>query len=101
MAAPVGEAPGLVHAFADFELLADLLKLGPADDTLDRWTALLRDAGFNASHVLDHDIGSSGLAACMADDAWRLANRLGLIDPGSPDDLTRSGDSIRGLAIPG
>ena len=98
MAAPVAESPGLVRAFADFALLPDLLKLGTGADTLERWTALLRDAGFNASHVLDHDIGSSDLAAYMADDAWRLASRLGLIDPEAPSGLTPSGNIIQRLS---
>ena len=92
--AALAEGPGLVHAFAEFALLPDLLKLVQTGDAPGDWQALMHEAGLNMSHVLDRDIGTTDPVSYMADDAWRLAERLELVDPTAPRGLTQTGRTI-------
>ena len=94
MAATLAGGAGLVRAFADFALLPDLLRIVPDGNGRERWPTLMREAGLNASHVLDPDIGSDDLAAYMADDAWQMSRRLGLIAAQPTGGLTAAGDQI-------
>ena len=92
---------GLSGIFVDFDLLPSLLaraergEVGRVEITA-AWSTYLDSVGFNQSH-LDPDEFPSGMSAadCTAADAWRFAERLGLIGPSGP---TVGGLQITALA---
>ena len=73
--------------FVDFELLPDLMmrSVRSREDTIESWTTHLEAAGFDARHIDPESVpGSLSLAAMLASDAWRFAERMGLIDVDGP-----------------
>ena len=92
---------GLSGIFVDFDLLPSLLaraergEVGRVEITA-AWSTYLDSVGFNQSH-LDPDEFPLGMSAadCTAADAWRFAERLGLIGPSGP---TVGGFQITALA---
>ena len=88
-APPVAMRGGLSGVFVDFDLLPRLL--ARAELTSDRvetiadWSAFLDQVGFEDAH-LDPDEFPAGMSAadCIAADAWRFAERMGLIGANGP-----------------
>ena len=80
---------GLCGVFLDFDLLPRLLAraetAGGRANTVADWSALLDQAGFKESHI-DPDELPAGMSSAdrAAADAWRFAERIGLVDPGGP-----------------
>ena len=97
MAAPVDPERGLARAFAEFWLLPDLLALpGSGDGPPAAWADLLSEHGYNMDHVFDEDLPPGpDVASVMAQDAWRIADWLELIDA---DGLTVPGRGIAAVA---
>ena len=89
MAGPLVPAaePLLVHCFAEFDLLPDLLvrRLRHPDETdaetVDAWARVLDKRDCNSDHVLDDEIpGGVPLETFMARDALVFCQRIGLLD---------------------
>ena len=91
---------GLSGIFVDFDHLPRLL--ASAEATSDRiqtvaaWSAFLAEVGFEEAHI-DPDEFPAGMSAadCMAADAWRFAERMGLIESSGP---TAAGRDVAALA---
>ncbi len=99
MAETVDNCSTLVRAFAEFELLPDLLARTPVPGpssiaqrgppklidqaaALRRWTDILASAGANMDHAEPEDLPSgTARERFLAEDAWQLANRLGWVNP--------------------
>ena len=99
MAETVDKRCTLVRAFAEFELLPDLLARIPVPESsedvgfgpperideavaLRRWTDFLATAGANMDHAEPEDLPSdTARERFLAEDAWQLANRLGWVNP--------------------
>ena len=85
--APVAMRGGPSGIFVDFDLLPDLLGnvSGARSETVAAWSALLTAAGFENEH-LDADAvpDDQDEADRTAADAWRFAERMGLIGPDGP-----------------
>ena len=102
--AEINERCTLVRAFAEFELLPDLLARtsvpGPRESpdrsvagyaaprrideavALETWTEFLAGAGANMDHAETEDLPLDGSTeGYLAEDAWRLAKRLGWVTP--------------------
>ena len=98
------EAPAIARrggpsgSFADFDLIPLLLirakDTGDRDATIKDWTSYLADVGFESAHI-EQDARNVPLAPRVAADAWRFAERMGLLDV---DGLTRTGREIASLA---
>ena len=94
---------GLCGVFVDFDLLHALLSLagrnGTREEITAAWSAFLRDAGFEASHM-DPDELPAGTAPVdrIAADAWRFAERLGWIEAGR---LTDDGGRVAAISMRG
>ena len=82
MAAPVDHQAGLARAFAEFWLLPDLLAAWEPDATPpSAWARLLEREGYTVDHIAEDELPEGpDLASVMADDAWRVANWLELVD---------------------
>ena len=84
---PVAMRGGPSGVFVDFDLLADLLAKATDGraETIAAWSALLTAGGFENEH-LDADAvpDDQDEADRTAADAWRFAERMGLIGPDGP-----------------
>ena len=84
---PLAMRGGPSGIFVDFDLLPDLLgnASGARSETVAAWSALLTAAGFENEH-LDADAvpDDQDEADRTAADAWRFAERMGLIGPDGP-----------------
>ena len=83
MAQPLTEQGGVARAFAEFTLLPDLLALVPEHEGaswVPLWAALVEEAGCSLDHVEETDRPDGRTVwNWMAEDAFGLASRLGLI----------------------
>ena len=75
--------------FVDFDLLPDLMsrsvQMQTREETSESWTAHLEAVGFEARHIDPDSVPEPlSLAAMLASDAWRFAERMGLIDADGP-----------------
>lgn len=82
-------AGGVVAAFAEFDLLPDLLRLaGDAgadeDAAIDQWAEFLDRENANIDHIDDWRDSRWDLMRLLAEDAWRLCRRAGLLAGGAP-----------------
>ena len=99
-APPVAMRGGVSGIFLDFDLLPRLLEraetTGTRASTVANWSAYLDEAGFEDAHI-DPDEFPNGMsvADCMAADAWRCAERMGLIESTG---LTSDGREVAALA---
>ena len=86
---------GLTRAFAEFSLIPDLLTRVPPvyePTTPEPWRQYLNAQGFNADHIEEADLPAGVVVAdYMAEDAWRLVHRLGLVTQDGP---TEAGQRI-------
>lgn len=98
--APVAMRGGPSGVFVDFDLLPDLLANagGGRAETVAAWSALLTAAGFENEH-LDADAvpDDQDEADRTAADAWRFAERMGLIGPDGPTADGRDVAALIGL----
>lgn len=80
---------GLSGGFVDFDFLPRLLEraetTGGRQETVALWSRFLDHVKFIEGHI-DPDKFPSGMTAadCMAADAWRFAERMGLIESSGP-----------------
>ena len=94
---------GLCGVFVDFDLLQALLTLadrtGTREEITAAWSALLREAGFQASHMEPDEL-PAGMAPVdrVAADAWSFAERLGWIET---DRLTDDGGRVAAISMQG
>ena len=97
MAAPIDPERGLARAFAEFALLPELLALPRDGDGVPAaWTGLIAANGYVADHVFDEDLPAGpDVPSIMADDAWRIAEWLELVDAGG---LTTAGREVAAVA---
>ena len=88
MAAPLDPQAGLARAFAEFWLLPDLLTAWePGAAPPASWARLLEREGYTVDHIADDELPEGpDLASIMADDAWRVAQWLDLVDSGGVTD---------------
>ena len=99
------EAPAIARrggpsgSFADFDLIPLLLTrakdTGDRDATIKDWTNYLSEVGFESTHI-EQDDANTPLAPRVAADAWRFAERMGLLDVNG---LTRTGEESASLAF--
>ena len=85
----IGIRGGPSGMFVDFGLLPDLMmrcvQARTREGTIEAWTAHLEAVGFEARHIDPESVPESlSLAATLASDAWRFAERMGLIDVDGP-----------------
>ena len=94
MASPL-DGPGLVHLFEDFQLLPALLQLGSEPDRPPlSWATQIQTADIDTSHANDLRMTDHDLFAYIVVDAWQLARKLKLFDPGAENGLTDEGVEI-------
>lgn len=89
-------AGGVVEFFADFDLLPDLLALPRAadaneDDVLLQWEVFLDRENANIDHIDEWSGSRVDLMLSLAEDAWFLCERAGLLADG---ELTQLGGSV-------
>ena len=85
----IGIRGGPSRVFVDFDLLPDLMarsvQTRTRERTIESWTTHLEAVGFEARHIDPESVPESlSLAAMLASDAWRFAERMGLIDVDGP-----------------
>ena len=85
----IGARGGPSGVFLDFHLLPDLMATSlqtlTREGTIESWTADLEAGGFEARHIDPESVPESlSLAAMLASDAWRFAERMGLINVDGP-----------------
>ena len=86
---PICIRGGPSGVFVDFDLLPDLMsrsvKEQTREETIESWAAHLEAVGFEVRHIDPECVPESlSLAAMFASDAWRFAERMGLIDDTGP-----------------
>ena len=84
---PIGVRGGPSGVFVDFDLLPYLMTtcVRSREETIESWTAHLEAVGFEARHIDPESVPESlSRAAMLASDAWRFAERMGLIDVDGP-----------------
>ena len=95
--APLAMRGGPSGVFVDFDLLPDLLAEATDGraETITAWAALLIAAGFENEHLdADADSDDQDEADRTAADAWRFAERMGLIGADSPTADGRSAAAL-------
>ena len=75
--------------FVEFDLLPDLMMRSVQapirEGTIESWAADLEAGGLETRHIGPDCVPESlSLAAMLASDAWRFAERMGLIDADGP-----------------
>ena len=85
---------GLCGEFVDFNLMPVLLALLDPIHPTTHWADLLEERGFD-SHHMNGPEGERSFADVAAEGAWRLANRIGLVQDGQ---ATEAGQAVAALA---
>ena len=84
---PIAFRGGPSGVFVDFDLLPYLMTtcVRSREDTIESWMIHLEAVGFEARHIDPDSVPEPlSLAAMLASDAWRFAERMGLIDVDGP-----------------
>ena len=84
---PIGVRGGPSGVFVDFDLLPYLMTtcVRSREDTIESWMIHLEAVGFEARRIDPDSVPEPlSLAAMLASDAWRFAERMGLIDADGP-----------------
>ena len=86
---PIAFRGGPSGVFVDFDLLPALMAgaahTGARERTIEVWTIHLETIGLETRHIDPDCVQESlSLAAMLASDAWRFAERMGLIDADGP-----------------
>ena len=86
-------AGGVVEFFAEFDALPDLLALAwdaDEDDVLLQWAKFLDVENANIDHIDEWAGSRVDLMLLLAEDAWSLCERAGLLAGGAPSPLGES-----------
>ena len=86
-------AGGVVELFAEFDLLSDLLALARdagEEGALPRWAVFLDRENANIDHIDEWGGSRVELMRLLAEDAWLLCERAGLLANGTPTPLGES-----------